>query len=228
MLFKREAVIFLGPPGSGKSTIADAISSRRGSEMIETGQLLRREVEKGTSCGERLKLFLDEGRLAPSDLVGEVIKSKLGQIDKEPILFDGFPRRIDEVEPFFQICKKENISLSAVILLQVPRSLAIKRLTGRRICPQCHAVYNIHFAPPKQIAICDSCGTPLEKRKDDRVDLVTKRLDVYHRETLPVEEYFKIRHPLITCETPVESSLENNVKAVSKVIERARGHKQKT
>jgi adenylate kinase len=223
MLPKEEAVILLGPPGSGKTSIANEITLRSGAAVIETGQLLRREVEKKSTRGNDLKPFLESGKLAPSQLVADVIRNEIRQIQKDLILFDGFPRRGDEIESFFQICEQEKINLSAVIVLQVPFSRLIKRLTGRRVCTKCHSIYNINFDPPKHDRICDNCGVPLVHRKDDTIKVVNKRIQIYQQETLPVIEYFKMHYPHITYETAAEDTIEESINSIFSLIVKTRG-----
>lgn len=210
----KAAVILLGPPGSGKTTIADDVTSRWDVAVIKTGQLLRREIKKKTTLGKRLKPFLDAGKLAPSAWVAEVIEEEIRHIHNHWIWFDGFPRREDEIEPFFRICKKGNMYMAAAVVLQISRSLAAKRLTGRRVCPNCHAVYNIYFDPPERDGICDHCGTPLEQRKDDTMELVNQRWQVYEEETKPVIAYLTEHHPQRTHLIPAEESAEKKLNSI--------------
>lgn len=218
MIPRKAAVILLGPPGSGKTTIADEITSRCDAAVIETGQLLRREIKRKTTPGNRLKPFLDSGKLAPSELVAEVIQQEIGQIHNNWILFDGFPRREDEIEPFFRICEQSQIHMAAAVVLQISRSLAVKRLTGRRVCPNCHTVYNLHFDPPERDQICDRCGSPLEQRNDDTLELVNKRLNVYEEETKPVIAYLMTHHPQRTRMINAEESAEKKLNSILSIM----------
>lgn len=217
------ALVLLGPPGSGKSTISGDIASRCDAALIETGQLLRQEISRKSPLGSKLKPFLDAGKLAPSEWVAEVIQQEVGKIHNSWILFDGFPRREDEIEPFFQICEQARIQRAAAVVLQIPRSLAVKRLVGRRVCPTCHTVYNIYFDPPKREGICDRCGSALEQRNDDTVNLVKKRLEVYDRETKPVIEYFQTHHPQETYEISADQAEEETVNSILSMMGKDEG-----
>jgi len=210
---RRSALILLGPPGSGKTVIADKLASSYGVTVLKTGELLREEVKRGTPLGAKLEPFLESGRLASSDLVADVLKRAIQQVDQRVILFDGFPRREDQIDLFFRIGKEVGVDLSAVLVLCLPRSLAVKRLIGRRLCPNCGAAYNVYFNPPARPGICDRCGAQLEQRQDDAPEVVNRRLETYGEDTLPVINYFKVNYPhithLVSTEKPIDQVLDS-------------------
>lgn len=165
MMEQRAAVILLGSPGSSKTTVAKKITSGDGIAVLETGRLLREEQSRGTEVGEKLKPFLESGQLAPTEMVIEVVDRGIQQLDASVILFDGFPRREEEIGAFFEQIKKSRIDLYAVQILELSRSLAVDRLLSR------------------------------QERPDDNPDTVNERLDIYERETNPVIEYFEVNYP---------------------------------
>ena len=208
---KRSAVILIGPPGSGKTLITEHLAANREIATLKMGRLLRAEIKRGTALGDQLKPALDSGQLAPIALVAQVVEQALGQIEAGIILFDGFPRRVDQLEPFFQISRRFGLHLAAVIVLELSPAVALKRLNGRRICANCGAVYNIYSDPPSQPGICDRCGATLEQRPDDAPEVVQERLETYQTETVPIIEYFKRHYPdrtfFILAEKPIPEVL---------------------
>lgn len=181
---QRSAIILLGPPGSGKTTITKKLTSGNGVQTLETGSLLREEVVQVTELGEKLKPFLDEGKLAPTEMVAEVVAQGMQQLDASVILFDGFPRREEEISAFFDQIKAGGFNLSAVLVLELSRSLAVDRILNRG------------------------------ERQDDNSDTVNARLDIYERDTAPVIEYFEANYPDRTYKESVDKPLEQIVDAI--------------
>jgi adenylate kinase len=203
---KRTAIILLGPPASGKTSLAQQLSSERRMAIIETGRLLRREVERRSSLGRRLETYMEAGRLAPVDWVAEVVAEAVRQTSENSVWFDGFPRNEDQIEALFKILKDAGLDLAAVLVFDLSDQEVKQRITGRRICPRCGAVYNIHSDPPAKEGICNQCGAGLIRRDDDSEGAAEERLRVYRRETLPVIAFFKSRHPAITAFFKSDSS----------------------
>jgi adenylate kinase len=209
---ERCAVLLVGPAGSGKTTLARALSTSgvgSGTEMkigvIETGNLLEAEIRRATPVGARIKPYKAAGELVPSQLVEEVISAELDRIQGCLVLFDGFPRSLDQVEVQSRVLKRHNRELCAVIVLVLELEVSIRRLSGRRICSNCGSLYNIYSNPPKQEGVCDRCGSQLIQRGDDREELIRHRFATYQRETVPVINYFKRECPQIVCEIPADA-----------------------
>jgi len=184
-------VIFLGPPGAGKGTQAQLLKERNGFIQISTGDLLREAVKNQTELGKLAKQYMDEGKLVPDDLIISLIKEKLQEYADKNIIFDGFPRTIPQAESLDNLLSHLNKNLDAVILFKIEDEEVVKRLTGRRVCPSCGAVYHMIYNPPKIDEICDKCGAGLIQRDDDKEEVIRKRLEVYHQQTKPLIEYYK-------------------------------------
>jgi len=184
-------VIFLGPPGAGKGTQSQLLKERNGFIQISTGDLLREAVKNQTELGKLAKQYMDEGKLVPDDLIISLIKEKLQEYADKNIIFDGFPRTIPQAESLDNLLSRLNKNVDAVILFKIEDEEIVKRLTGRRVCPSCGAVYHMVYNPPKIDEICDRCGAGLIQRDDDEEEVIRKRLEVYHQQTKPLTEYYK-------------------------------------
>jgi adenylate kinase len=186
-----KTVIFLGPPGAGKGTQSQLLKERDNFIQISTGDILREAVKNQTSLGLQAKKFMDEGKLVPDDLILNIISEKLEELKDKNIIFDGFPRTVAQAEGLKDMLSKIGRKIDAVILFDIPDEEVIKRLSGRRVCPNCGAVYHLIYNPPKNDNVCDKCGTPLIQREDDREEVIRKRLEVYHQQTAPLIDYYK-------------------------------------
>lgn len=182
-------LMFLGPPGAGKGTIAKRLSAELGIPHISTGDLFRAAIKEGSALGKKVKNIIDAGDLVPDDVTIEVVRERLAAPDvKDGYIFDGFPRTIPQAEALDEISH-----LQLVINLTITDAQIIKRLSGRRLCPNCGAGYHVTSLPPKKEGICDVCGTKLTTRKDDAPEAVQHRLDVYHRQTAPLLSHYRDR-----------------------------------
>jgi adenylate kinase len=215
---KRESIILIGPPGSGKSSIANRLIEDEGITAVETGNLLRDEVEKETDIGKDIGHFMDAGKIVPSGIVKEVVLANLEEHDKELILFDGFPRVTDQINTFNEISETLNIKLKKVIILELDDKVIIKRLTGRRICKDCGKIYNIYFDPPDQEDKCKKCGGSLKLRSDDKPDIVKERIEYYKENTLPVADYFRKKNPDLIMVIDAGKSINDVTKEIKKII----------
>ncbi|PMP62208.1 MAG: adenylate kinase [Sulfurihydrogenibium sp.] len=186
-----KTVIFLGPPGAGKGTQSQLLKERDNFIQISTGDILREAVKNQTSLGLQAKKFMDEGKLVPDDLILNIISEKLEELKDKNIIFDGFPRTVAQAEGLKDMLSKIGRKIDAVILFDITDEEVVKRLSGRRVCPNCGAVYHLIYNPPKNDNVCDKCGTPLIQREDDREEVIRKRLEVYHQQTAPLIDYYK-------------------------------------
>jgi len=185
-------LILLGPPGAGKGTQAVSIAKELNIPHISTGDMLRLNIKQGTELGLKAKSILDSGLLVPDDLIVEIVEDRLKHEDcKNGFLLDGFPRTIVQAESLDNILKNSNISLDFAINIQVDKSVLLKRAVGRRICKKCGATYHVIFKPSKNLDSCELCGANLYQRPDDNEKTVSKRIEIYRRETAPLIEYYK-------------------------------------
>lgn len=183
-------LILLGAPGAGKGTQGALLANRHGLTKIATGDLLRDAVRRDTALGRQAKSYMDAGELVPDAVILELVREVLEGED-DGFVLDGFPRTMDQAAGLSQILDETGLALDAVIVLRVPEEILIKRISGRRSCPSCNHVYNVHFDPPAEPGRCDRCGAELVKRADDDEATVERRLDVYTRQTRPLIEYYE-------------------------------------
>jgi adenylate kinase len=187
-------VILIGPPGAGKGTQAAVIRERRELAYISTGDILRENVRGGTPLGLSAKSFMDAGHLVPDDVILGMVRTRLNESDAEAgFLMDGFPRTIAQAEVLDALLRSTSISLDAVILLDVSDDEVVRRLSGRRVCNVCNAIYNIPVHPPKLEGVCDVCGGEVIQRDDDRESVIRDRLAVYHGQTSPLVKYYETK-----------------------------------
>lgn len=201
---KRE-FIFLGAPGCGKGTQTSHLSQYLNFPHIDTGSLLRTEIENKTSDGICAKRFIDEGQLVPIKLVSKIIKNRLVQPDAQNgFILDGYPRSLEQAYALEKIQEEvdgslpyfnKNIDFKA-IYFEIPEHLLIERLVNRRMCTNCGAIYNIKTRPPKTNDVCDKCAASLMQRKDDNEETAHKRFETYYNETAPLIEFYKNKHVL--------------------------------
>jgi adenylate kinase len=192
-------VVLLGPPGVGKGTQAERIRDAFGIPHLSTGDMLREAVRLGTEAGLKAREIMERGDLVPDDLVGAMIGQRIRQDDcRRGFLLDGFPRNPAQVEILDGILEEADVALDAVVALTAPEDEILRRLTQRRSCPSCGAVYHVAFHPPQQEGRCDACGTSLIQRPDDREDVVRSRLKVYEEQTAPIVEMYGRRGILTT------------------------------
>ena len=190
------SLICLGPPGSGKGTQAELFERQFGLKKISTGDLLRDAIRRGTELGKLAKEYINKGELVPDDVVVALVEEVLGKTSDGYIL-DGFPRTIEQAKSLDRILEKLGKKLDAAVLFAVPDDEIIRRLSARRICPKCHAVYNLVTKPPKEDEICDVCGTPLEMRDDDKPETVRRRIEVYRKDTELLVDFYRKKGLLV-------------------------------
>ena len=186
-------LIPLGPPGSGKGTQAKRISTKRGWAHLSTGDMFRAAIKDGTPMGLQAKLFMDKGDLVPDAVTIGLIADRIEAPDcKKGFILDGFPRTIPQAEALGELLKKKNLSVDLVVLFDIADEELVGRLTGRRVCGKCGAMFHLTASPPKKPDTCDQCGTsPLTHRSDDSESVIRNRLSVYHKQTAPLIEYYR-------------------------------------
>ncbi|MEK7294866.1 MAG: adenylate kinase [Nitrospirota bacterium] len=187
-------LIFLGAPGVGKGTQADLIAAKFGRPKISTGDILREAVRNKTPMGVQAKACMDQGQLVPDAVVVGIVKDKLAEpACAKGFLLDGFPRTVPQAEELDAMLKTRGLQLDRVVNVSVPREDVVRRLTGRRSCPKCQAVFHVEFAPPTRAGFCDRCGGELMQRSDDKRETVENRLAVYEAQTAPLIAYYRQR-----------------------------------
>jgi adenylate kinase len=188
-------IILLGAPGAGKGTQAKKIVERYSIPQISTGDLLRENVKRGTELGKKAKAVMDSGKLVSDDLVCDMVAERVARPDcARGYILDGFPRTVAQAEWLdgFLAARGSKLPLR-VIKMSVDYDKLLKRLTGRRTCPVCGAIYNIYTNPPKKDEVCDHDGAKLTFRKDDSEEAIGNRLQAYEKETLPLTDYYRQR-----------------------------------
>jgi len=186
-------LLLLGAPGAGKGTQGALIAERYGIPKISTGDLLREAVRKGTPLGQEAKTYMDAGELVPDEVMLGLIREVLtgDAMVERGFVLDGFPRTLRQAEGLDRLLDAIGKPLDAVIVVSVPDEVLIRRLSGRRTCADCGAVYNVYLEPPSTPGRCDRCGGALVERADDTAATVRRRLEVYHEQTEPVIAYYE-------------------------------------
>jgi adenylate kinase len=184
----------MGTPGAGKGTQAQRLGDRFGACHISTGDALREAVRAGTALGGEARLYMDGGRLVPDDVVIGIVAERLDHADcRGGFVLDGFPRTLPQAQALDTFLDRRGQPLDAVVLIAVPAEDAVRRLAGRRVCPDCGSMFHVAFQAPQQAGRCDRCGAALVQREDDHEETIRHRFDVYARETAPVLEHYRQR-----------------------------------
>lgn len=184
-------IVLLGAPGCGKGTQSELLRQNYGLPQIATGDMLREAIAQGTSLGEKARAFVSTGALVPDDLILALVEERLTQPDAAGgFLLDGFPRSIPQAEGLDRLLSAHGLALDRVIKIDVSKRLLLDRMTSRRICPGCGAVYNLMSQAPAREGVCDRCGTTLVQREDDTENTVRRRLNVYESSTAPLIDFY--------------------------------------
>lgn len=188
-------LILLGPPGAGKGTQARMIVERYHIPQISTGDILRTAVKEGTPLGMKAKAFMDQGQLVPDEVVIGIIEERLKEPDcHSGFILDGFPRTFAQAEALQSILNKVGKSIDHAISIEVDPEELVRRLTGRRTCKKCGAMFHLLFHPPKKEGMCDRCGGMLYQREDDKEETIRTRLKEYQKQTAPLIQYYKVKN----------------------------------
>lgn len=214
MIRTASAIVLIGPPGSGKTTLARSLARRGSFSIVEVGTLLAREARKRTPLGHTLKRYVARGALAPMALVEQVIARELPKRRARVVLFDGIPRSASQIEPFFKLLQGHDIRLAAAIVLRLDLPIVLHRLSGRRICSECGTLYNTTSDSLKPPAVCSRCGAKLVQRPDDREQVVRRRFNRFQRQTMPVVKFFKSRFAALVIEQSAGISQEQRTELV--------------
>jgi adenylate kinase len=217
---ERAAVVLMGSPGSGKTTLARALAERTPISIIEVGNLLKSEVQRRTKLGNAVKSFISTGNLVPLVHVMKIVSSALRKTQQDIVLFDGIPRSTEQIIPFLELLADHGLHLRAVIILTLDLETALNRLAGRRICNRCGALYNIKAGASKPIKICERCGGELVQRQDDLEEIVRERFERFERETLPVIKFFKKDFSELTWEQSATTSPKQRIERVWRRLEK--------
>lgn len=183
-------IVLFGPPGAGKGTQSALLVERMHMKHISTGDLLREEVKKTSSLGMKAKSFMDKGELVPDDVIIDMVEGVLKGIPGQSIILDGFPRTVPQAKALEVMLSKLGLKIGRALFLEVANETLMRRLTGRRVCNSCGAVFHVDSKPMKKEGVCDVCGGPVVQRKDDHADVIGTRLEAYNKSTSPLKEYF--------------------------------------
>ena len=183
----KSMIVLLGPPGAGKGTQGEKLGSEYGYVRLSTGDMLREAVRSGTELGRLAKTYMDSGALVPNDIIIDFMKEKIISLGNTPgIIFDGFPRTVEQAEAL-----DRELDIEVALDFEVADDVLVDRLTKRRSCPDCMAVYHLENKPPRVDGICDKCGAKLYQRTDDEESTVENRLATYHKNTEPLIGYYE-------------------------------------
>lgn len=199
---KRDApktkLIIFGPPGAGKGTYAAKLAEKFSIPAIATGDIFRAEVKNESTLGKKVKDYLQSGKLVPDEIVNELLRNWLNKPEsRQGFILDGYPRTVEQAKALDKMTE-----IDAIVVLAVPENVVVERLSNRRICRSCGAIYNIKYSPKPRVDLkCDQCSGELYQRNDDRPEVIRERLRVYEKQTQPLLDYYKKRKTkLVTIE----------------------------
>lgn len=213
-------IILLGPPGSGKGTQAKRLVEVLGVPHVSSGDLFRQHLREETDLGQMARPYVEKGELVPDDVTVRMVMQRLDETDlEEGVILDGFPRTLEQAEALGRALQERGQEVSAVPFIGVSDEEVMRRLTARRVCEDCGAVYNLVFSPPEDEVVCDVCGGDLYRREDDDPETVQHRLYTYYKETSPLIGYYFAKDLLV--EIDGEQAVEDVSSALRRAIEQA-------
>jgi adenylate kinase len=202
-------IVLLGPPGAGKGSLAALIKDHYKVLHISTGDILREEMKKDSPLAKEIKGFIERGALVPDEVITKIVDQKLthGLKPQDGFMLDGYPRNASQAEDLDKILKKTNASLDFVLNMEASLPLILKRISGRRICKTCGAVYHVTNKPSKVNGVCDACQGALYQRTDDNEETVKTRMQVYAQSTAPILDYYRKQNKLRTIDGDEETDI---------------------
>lgn len=190
-------LILLGPPGAGKGTIANEINKKINIPVISTGDILRNSIKNNTKLGKEAQEYVTSGKLVPDDLIMSIVEERIKDNDcQNGFMFDGFPRTIQQAIELDSLMRRLNTKIDQVFYFEASDSVIVERLSDRRVCTKCGAIYNLNYNSPKIENVCDKCGGQLFQRDDDKQETILNRIKVFNKETLPLVEYYEEKNNL--------------------------------
>lgn len=210
-------IVMLGAPGAGKGTQAKQIAGKYGLPHISTGDIFRANIKNGTELGKEAKKYMDQGLLVPDELTVRLLLDRVSQEDcKNGYVLDGFPRTIPQANVLDEALEKLGDQIDYAIDVDVPDENIVRRMSGRRACLSCGATYHVAYAPPQKEGICDTCGSELVLRDDDKPETVQNRLHVYHEQTQPLIDFYARKGVLRTVDGT--QAVEDVFEAICKIL----------
>lgn len=201
-------LILLGAPGVGKGTQAKLLKDYFKVPHISTGDILREAVKQDSPLGQKAKSYMEKGELVPDSLVTQMVIERLNQSDTSGgFILDGFPRNLAQAQSLTDLFKQKNISVDRVLYFTAPEKVIIERLTGRRVCKNCNAIFHIKNMPPKIDMVCDNCDGSLYQREDDKEETIRKRLKVYLEETKGIVDYYQKQNNLLKVDASIDAGI---------------------
>lgn len=212
-------IIMLGAPGAGKGTQAKMIAEKYDVPHVSTGDIFRANIKNGTELGMEAKKYMDQGLLVPDELTVKILLDRVAEEDcKEGYLLDGFPRTIPQAEVLDKALTELGDAIDYAINVDVPDENIVKRMSGRRACLSCGSTYHMEHIPPKKEGVCDKCGNELVLRDDDKPETVLNRLEVYHKQTQPLIQFYEEKGVLRTVDgtKPMKEVFDSIVEILEK------------
>ncbi len=193
-------IVLLGAPGAGKGTLATALKDQLGVHHISTGDLIRAEIKAGSAIGLEIKRYVESGGLVPDEVVTKMIEGKIksSYTDGKGYMFDGYPRTNAQAADLDKILSGLKLNINFALYMEASMDVVLMRLTGRRVCKSCGAVYHLKNMPSKVAGVCDACGGALYQRTDDNEETIRNRMTVYADNTKPIIDFYKAQGKLKT------------------------------
>jgi adenylate kinase len=213
----KKCLLFFGAPGSGKGTQSEILVKNSGFYHISTGDLFRENLKKETELGLKAKSFIDAGNLVPDSITVDMLKDSILKLKQANFILDGFPRNLIQAEQLEVLSEELNFDIKKVIFLEVPDKVLFDRLTGRRVCKNCGAVYHMQYKPTKIDSVCDLCEGVVYQRKDDSSEVISHRLKTYEKATFPVKKFYEEKGILeIVDGQGLQTDIEKRIKSIVK------------